>query len=85
VNQDSVEVNGDAANELLQLIERIENREKDKKEAADDIKDIYLEAKSRGYDAKTMRAIIQIRKMQPHDRQTNEALLETYLVALGMD
>ncbi len=73
-----------AADELRLLVERIERLEEEKKAIADDVKDVYLEAKSRGYDAKTMRAIIRLRKMELHARQEADALLETYRVALGM-
>jgi uncharacterized protein (UPF0335 family) len=73
-----------AADELRLLIERIERLEEEKKAIADDVKDVYGEAKARGYDTKTMRAIIRLRKMEAHDRQEADALLETYLQALGM-
>lgn len=74
-----------AANELRLLIERIERLEKEKKAIADDVKDVYGEAKSRGYDTKTIRTIVRLRKMETHDRQEADALLETYKAALGMD
>ncbi|MGE4432240.1 MAG: DUF2312 domain-containing protein [Sphingobium sp.] len=74
-----------AAEQLRLFIERIERLEEEKKGIGDDIKDVYLEAKSNGYDAKTMRQIIRIRKMPEHDRQEMEALLQTYLTALGME
>jgi uncharacterized protein (UPF0335 family) len=73
-----------AADELRLLIERIERLEEEKKAIADDVKDVYGEAKARGYDTKTMRAIIRLRKMETHVRQEAEALLETYRVALGL-
>ena len=50
---------------------------------ADDIRDVYAEAKSRGYDPKTMRQIVRLRKMETHDRQEMEAILDTYKAALG--
>jgi uncharacterized protein (UPF0335 family) len=74
-----------AADQLRLLIERIERLEEEKKGIGDDIKDVYLEAKATGYDAKIMRQIIRLRKMPAHDRQEMEALLETYLAALGME
>ncbi|TFI59973.1 DUF2312 domain-containing protein [Sphingomonas parva] len=74
-----------AAEELRLLIERIERLEEEKKAIADDVKDVYLEAKSRGYDTKTMRAIIRLRKMEAHARQEADALLETYKAALGIE
>ena len=74
-----------AADQLRLLIERIERLEEEKKGINDDIKDVYLEAKATGYDPKIMRQIIRLRKMQPHDRQEMQAVLETYLSALGME
>ncbi|HEX8579814.1 MAG TPA: DUF2312 domain-containing protein [Allosphingosinicella sp.] len=74
-----------AADELRLLIERIERLEEEKKAIADDVKDVYLEAKSRGYDTKTMRTIIRLRKMEAHARQEADALLETYKAALGIE
>jgi uncharacterized protein (UPF0335 family) len=73
-----------AADELRLLIERIERLEEEKKAIADDVRDVYAEAKSRGYDGKTMRAIVRLRKMETHDRQEAEALLDTYKAALGL-
>ncbi|MEA3390144.1 MAG: DUF2312 domain-containing protein [Pseudomonadota bacterium] len=74
-----------AADQLRLLIERIERLEEEKKGVGDDIKDVYLEAKATGYDARIIRQIIRLRKMQPHDRQEMEAVLQTYLAALGME
>jgi uncharacterized protein (UPF0335 family) len=73
-----------AADELRLLIERIERLEEEKKAMADDVKDVYAEAKARGYDTKTMRAIVRLRKMENHVRQEAEALLDTYKAALGL-
>jgi uncharacterized protein (UPF0335 family) len=73
-----------AADELRLLIERIERLEEEKKAIADDVKDVYAEAKSRGYDTKTMRVIVRLRKMETHSRQEADALLETYRAALGL-
>ena len=73
-----------AADELRLLIERIERLEEEKKAIADDVKDVYSEAKARGYDTKTMRAIVRLRKMENHVRQEAEALLDTYKAALGL-
>ena len=74
-----------AADQLRLLIERIERLEEEKKGIGDDIKDVYGEAKSTGYDVKTIRGTIRLRKMENHVRQEAEALLETYKAALGMD
>ena len=70
---------------LRLLIERIERLEEEKKGIADDIRDVYAEAKAQGYDPKIMRQIVRLRKMQPHDRQEMEAILETYKAALGLE
>ena len=74
-----------AADQLRLLIERIERLEEEKKGIADDIKDVYNEAKSNGYDVKTMRSIVRLRKMEKHHREEAEMLLETYKQALGID
>jgi uncharacterized protein (UPF0335 family) len=74
-----------AADQLRLLIERIERLEEEKKGIGDDIKDVYGEAKSTGFDTKTIRAIVRLRKMEKHDRQEAEALLETYKAALGLE
>lgn len=74
-----------AADELRLLIERAERLEEEKKGIADDIKDVMAEAKSRGYDVKAIRKIIALRKIERAERQEQEAILETYKHALGMD
>jgi len=76
--------NSPAAEPLKLLIERVERLEAERQGISDDIKDVYLEAKSQGYDPATMRRIIRLRKMEPHARQEAEALLATYGSALGM-
>jgi uncharacterized protein (UPF0335 family) len=73
-----------AADELRLLIERIERLEEEKRSFADDIKDVYSESKARGYDAKIMRQIVRLRKMEQHDRDEMEAILDTYKAALGL-
>ena len=73
-----------AVEELRLLIERIERLEGEKKGIADDIGDVYSEGKSRGYDAKIMRQIVRLRKMEAHDRQEMDAILETYRAALNI-
>jgi uncharacterized protein (UPF0335 family) len=70
---------------LRLLIERIERLEEEKAGISDDVKDVYTEAKSAGYDVKAMRSVIRIRKMKPDDRREQEAILGVYLAALGMD
>jgi uncharacterized protein (UPF0335 family) len=73
-----------SAEQLRLFIERIERLEEEKKGIADDIKDVYGEAKSTGFDVKTMRSIVRLRKMEKHHRDEAEALLETYKNALGL-
>ena len=73
-----------AADELRLLVERAERLEEEKRGIADDIKDVFAEAKSRGYDAKAIRVILRLRKMRREDRIEQEAILDTYLHALGM-
>lgn len=70
--------------QLRLFLERIERLEEEKRAIADDIRDVYAEAKSQGYDPKIMRQIVRLRKMEPHDRQEMEALLDTYKAALGI-
>jgi uncharacterized protein (UPF0335 family) len=74
-----------AADQLRLFIERIERLEEEKKGMSDDIRDVYNEAKSTGFDSKTMRAIVRLRKMEKHARDEQEALLETYKAALGLN
>lgn len=78
--------NSVTADERLRLlIERVETLEEEKQGIADDIKDVYLEAKAVGYDAKIMRQIVRLRKMQDDDRREMETILDLYKSALGMD
>lgn len=69
---------------LRLLIERIERLEEEKKGIADDIRDVYAEAKAVGYDTKIMRQIVRLRKMNADDRAEMEAILDTYKAALGI-
>ncbi len=73
-----------SAEQLRLFIERIETLEEEKKGIADDIKDTYAEAKGTGFDTKTMKAIVRLRKMEAAARQEAEALLDTYKTALGL-
>lgn len=77
--------NGDEDDRLRLLIERLEELEEERQGIADDVKDVYLEAKSLGYDAKIMRQIVRLRKMAPDDRREMEAILDLYKRALGLD
>ena len=72
------------ADRLRSLVERIERLEEERKSLASDVKDIYAEAKSAGYDVKVMRQLIRIRAQNPDDVTEAEALLDTYRHALGM-
>lgn len=72
-----------AAGQLRSIIERIERLEEEKKAIADDIKDVYGEAKSNGFDTKVLRQVVRIRKQDQAERQEQEALLDLYLGALG--
>ena len=73
-----------AADQLRLFIERIERLEEEKKGIADDVKDVYAEAKANGYDTKTMRKVVALRRLETHARQEADALLETYRSALGL-
>lgn len=77
------EVGGIAADKLRSLIERIERLEEEKKDINSDIRDIFAEAKSVGFDVKIMRAVLKLRKMNEADRDEQELLLETYRKALN--
>ena len=76
---------GIAGERLRSFIQRIERLEEEKKTISDDIREVYSEAKSNGFDPKIMRQVIRLRRMESADRQEQEALLETYLSALGME
>jgi uncharacterized protein (UPF0335 family) len=70
--------------QLRLLIERIERLNKEKKGIQDDIGDVYNEAKAHGYDTKIIRAVIRLRAMNDNDRAEYQAVLDTYLTALGI-
>lgn len=76
--------NSITADELRLLIERAERLEEEKKGIADDIKDVFAEAKARGFDTKAMKKIMRIRKMNRDDYEHEQAVQETYMAALGM-
>ena len=73
-----------SAEQLRLFIEGIETLEEEKKGIADDIRDVYAEAKGTGFDTKTMRAIVRLRRMEKAARDEAESLLETYKSALGL-
>ena len=70
--------------QLKAFIERVERLEEEKKALADDIRDVYAEAKGSGFDVKALRTIVRMRKQDANERKEQEAILETYLHALGM-
>ena len=72
------------AEELRQFIERVESLEAEKSDIAEQIKEVYAEAKGRGYDTKVMRKVISLRKREPDDIAEEEAILDMYKEALGM-
>ncbi len=73
-----------AADELRQFIERFEQLESEKKDVADQQKELMAEAKGRGYDTKVLRKVVALRKRKPDDIAEEEAVLEMYKAALGM-
>jgi uncharacterized protein (UPF0335 family) len=73
-----------AKDQLKAIIERIEKLEEEKKATSEDIRDVYAEAKGNGFDAKALRAIVRMRKMDSDERREQEEILETYMHALGM-
>ena len=75
---------GVAGERLKSFIERVERLEEEKRALAADIKEVYSEAKSAGFDVKTIREIVKIRRMDEEDLDEREALLDTYMRALGM-
>ena len=81
---EAIDTGGTTGARLRSIIERIERLEEEKQGIAEDIKEVFSEAKGDGFDVKTIRQIIKIRKKDPSDRQEEEALLETYMAALGM-
>src|SRR3984885_12216249 len=73
-----------AKDQLKAFVERVERLEEEKKAIADDIRDVYAEAKGNGYDVKTLRVVVRLRKQDVNERKEQEAILETYMHALGM-
>jgi uncharacterized protein (UPF0335 family) len=83
-HDDTQETGGIAADRLRSLIERIERLEEERKALGSDIKDIYAEAKSAGFDVKVLRQLISIRRKEPAEVEEQESLLDIYRRALGM-
>ena len=73
-----------AKDQLKAFVERVERLEEEKKTIADDIRDVYAEAKGNGFDVKSLRIVVRLRKQDINERKEHEAVLETYLHALGM-
>ena len=82
--QSTNQIGGIAADALRQCIERIERLEEEKKALSDDIKDVYGQAKSQGFDPKIIRQIVRLRKVERSEREETEQLLELYMAAIGM-
>ena len=82
MSDENTQVGGIAVDRLKSLIERIERLEEEKKALSSDVRDIFAEAKSAGFDVKTMRTILKLRKMNASDRDEQEFLLDTYRKAL---
>lgn len=78
------DIGGVAAERLRSFIERIERLEEEKAALANDVREVYSEAKSAGFDTKIMRQVIKLRKMDQNDRQEQEALLDLYKAAVGL-
>jgi len=78
------EAAGVARDQLKSIVERIEKLEEEKTAIAGDIKEVYAEAKANGFDTKTLRQVVRLRKQDTAERQEQEALLDLYLHALGM-
>jgi len=79
------EISNATAGQLKAFIERIERLEEEKKNIADDIKDVYAEAKGNGFDTKVLRKIVSLRKQDQNERKEQEEILSLYLQALGME
>ena len=82
--QETTEVGCIAGERLRSIVERIERLEEEKKALSSDIKDIFAEAKSAGFDVKVLRAVIRLRKQEPAEVEEQETLLDLYRRALGM-
>jgi uncharacterized protein (UPF0335 family) len=73
-----------AKEHLKAFVERVERLEEEKKTIADDIRDVYAEARTNGFDVKALRTIVRLRKQDVDERREHETILETYMLALGM-
>jgi uncharacterized protein (UPF0335 family) len=84
IGDNSVTAAGISRDQLRSIVERVERLEEEKQAIADDIKEVYAEAKGNGFDTKIIRQVVRIRKQDTAERQEQEALLDVYLAALGM-
>jgi uncharacterized protein (UPF0335 family) len=84
ITEDEIKTGGVAADRLRSIVERIERLEEERKALASDIKDIYSEAKSAGFDIKVLRQLIRIRKQEAAEVEEQETMLDIYRRALGM-
>ncbi len=84
-DEDAKDVGGVAGKRLKSVIERVERLEEEKAALADDIKDVFGEAKATGFDVKIIRRIIKLRKMEVEKRREEDELLELYKSAIGME
>ena len=83
-NKDDQPARRFAKDQLKVFVERVERLEEEKKAIAEDIRDVYAEAKGNGFDVKTLRVVVRLRKQDVNERKEQDAILETYLHALGM-
>ncbi len=79
----AVSLNETAREKLRQVVAKIERLEEEKTEVAGQIKEVYGEAKSMGYDVKALRQVVRLRKVDRQEREEQEAILDTYMLALG--
>lgn len=78
------EISQAGAGQIKAIIERIERLEEEKRQIASDIKDVYAEAKANGFDTKVLRKVVTLRRQDADERREQDAILETYMAALGM-
>ena len=82
-NAEIIKIDETTREKLRQTVAKIERLEEEKKEVAEQIKEVYGEAKAIGFDTKALRAVIRLRKIEKAERDEQEMILETYLIALG--
>ncbi|HAY07588.1 MAG TPA: DUF2312 domain-containing protein [Hyphomonas sp.] len=82
-NAEITKIDETTREKLRQTVAKIERLEEEKKEVAEQIKEVYAEAKAIGFDTKALRAVIRLRKIERAEREEQEMILETYLIALG--